>query len=61
MEFLHIGEDHTHGSKSKMELFMISKGYKVRAKVTNKGNKANDLIFAKEGLNEDVILEDIHT
>ena len=39
---------------------MESKGYKVRAKVTNRGGLANDFIFAKAGLNEDVQLQDIH-
>ena len=61
MEFIHIGEAATTGSRSELESFMLDKGYVVRAMVTNRQWLANDYIFVKKGFREDIILRDIHT
>lgn len=61
MEFIHIGEAATTGSKSELESFMLDKGYTTRAMVTNKQWLANDFIFVKHGFRENILLKDIHT
>lgn len=61
MEVTHIGESHSSGSRSEMESFMESKGYRGVSKVTNRFLLANDIIFVKNGFNEDVFLADINT
>lgn len=60
VEYSHIGKSHGEGSRHELVTFMKSNGYKVRAKVTNRGGLANDIIFAKIGLNEDVHVKSIH-
>ncbi|XP_059083682.1 uncharacterized protein LOC131880967 [Tigriopus californicus] len=61
VEVTHIGETHTSGSRSEMESFMTSKGYRRMSKVTNRFLLANDIIFVKNGFNEDIFLPDIVT
>ncbi|TRY77314.1 hypothetical protein TCAL_03489, partial [Tigriopus californicus] len=58
VEVTHIGETHTSGSRSEMESFMTSKGYRRMSKVTNRFLLANDIIFVKNGFNEDIFLPD---
>ena len=61
VEFIHIGEAATTGSKNELESFMLDRGYTVRAMVTNRLWLANDYIFVKKGFREDILLKDIHT
>ncbi|XP_059083845.1 protein Star-like [Tigriopus californicus] len=59
VEFSHIGESHTTGSKSELESFMESKGYRVASKVTNGHQLANDFIFAKKGVFDNISIADV--
>ncbi|TRY76846.1 hypothetical protein TCAL_06874 [Tigriopus californicus] len=59
VEFTHIGESHTTGTKSELQSFMESKGYRIVSKVTNGHQLANDFIFAKNGLFDDISIADV--
>ncbi|XP_059082225.1 protein Star-like [Tigriopus californicus] len=61
VEFTYIGNDAASGTLHELEIFMADKGYKLRAKVLNGKNYANDYIYVKNGFNEDVHLEDVVT